>query len=272
MIADLIYDVGLHNGDDTAYYLGRGFRVVAIDANRVMIERARERFSEAIDAGRLTLVNAAIFPVAGEVEFYVSDHDDWSSVSRANATRRGASASAVKVPACTFESVLREHGSPYYLKIDIETLDGTCIDALESLSPADRPRYVSWEAHFDTPMQLNKMRRLGYDSFKCIRQTDFRSALWEETHPGLSRLEQRVMRRLGRFPQGPGGFEPGSSGPFGEETDGRWRDYLTAMDAWLNYLSVAARGEFDDWKVWFDFHARLNPSQGRRNGSEADVM
>jgi putative ABC transport system substrate-binding protein len=29
----LIYDVGMNNGDDTAYYLRRGFRVLAIEAN-----------------------------------------------------------------------------------------------------------------------------------------------------------------------------------------------------------------------------------------------
>jgi hypothetical protein len=31
--SDLIYDVGLLDGADTAYYLFRGFRVVAVDAN-----------------------------------------------------------------------------------------------------------------------------------------------------------------------------------------------------------------------------------------------
>ena len=29
----LIYDVGMNNGDDTAYYLRRGFRVIAIEPN-----------------------------------------------------------------------------------------------------------------------------------------------------------------------------------------------------------------------------------------------
>ena len=29
---DLIYDVGMNNGDDTAYYLHKGFRVVAVEA------------------------------------------------------------------------------------------------------------------------------------------------------------------------------------------------------------------------------------------------
>ena len=42
---DLIYDVGINNvginnADDTAYYLRRGFRVVAIEANTCLAECA----------------------------------------------------------------------------------------------------------------------------------------------------------------------------------------------------------------------------------------
>ena len=29
----LIYDIGLHRGEDTAYYVARGFNVIAIEAN-----------------------------------------------------------------------------------------------------------------------------------------------------------------------------------------------------------------------------------------------
>ena len=29
----LAYDIGMHNGDDTAYYLAKGFRVVAVEAD-----------------------------------------------------------------------------------------------------------------------------------------------------------------------------------------------------------------------------------------------
>ena len=32
--ADLIYDVGMHRGEDTAFYLRKGFRVVAVEADQ----------------------------------------------------------------------------------------------------------------------------------------------------------------------------------------------------------------------------------------------
>jgi hypothetical protein len=41
----LIYDVGMFNGDDTAYYLEKGFHVVGIEANPRLITQLTQRFS-----------------------------------------------------------------------------------------------------------------------------------------------------------------------------------------------------------------------------------
>lgn len=46
MIGDLIYDMGLGDGSDTAYYLSKNLRVLAIDPNPIAVEKARERFAE----------------------------------------------------------------------------------------------------------------------------------------------------------------------------------------------------------------------------------
>lgn len=44
MNAQLIYDVGGHLGEDTDFYLKKGFKVVAIEANPGLAERLSERF------------------------------------------------------------------------------------------------------------------------------------------------------------------------------------------------------------------------------------
>src|SRR5207253_10987847 len=87
VVPNLIYDVGLHDGEDTGYYLARGYRVVAIDANPSKIARAKEQFAEHIKAERLILVNAGIFPVAAELDFWVSEFDFWSSFDKTMASR-----------------------------------------------------------------------------------------------------------------------------------------------------------------------------------------
>jgi hypothetical protein len=49
-VPGLIYDLGMNNGDDTDYYLKRGFEVVAVEANPALCQVARDRFAEAIAA------------------------------------------------------------------------------------------------------------------------------------------------------------------------------------------------------------------------------
>ena len=65
----LIYDVGMHNGDDTAYYLWRGFRVVAIEPNPGLVATAAERFRREIEAGELKVLNVAVAAEDGELPF-----------------------------------------------------------------------------------------------------------------------------------------------------------------------------------------------------------
>ena len=44
----VIFDLGMNNGDDTAFYLNWGFNVVALEANPALCERAQKRFGELI--------------------------------------------------------------------------------------------------------------------------------------------------------------------------------------------------------------------------------
>src|SRR5215467_3283732 len=71
----LIYDVGMHNGDDTAYYLWRGFRVVAIEANPELVATAANRFRCEIEAGYLKILNVGIAAEDGELPFWVCQTD-----------------------------------------------------------------------------------------------------------------------------------------------------------------------------------------------------
>ena len=63
---DLIYDVGMNNGDDTAYYLQRGFRVVAIEADARLAKCAVERFGAQISSGQLRILNIGIAAEEGD--------------------------------------------------------------------------------------------------------------------------------------------------------------------------------------------------------------
>jgi FkbM family methyltransferase len=125
---DLIYDVGMNNGDDTAYYLRRGFRVVAIEANTCLAECAAERFRTQISSNQLRILNIGIAAVEGELPFWICEtYSEWSSFDRKIASRDGCPHHEVMVPCRRFASVLEEFGVPYYLKVDIEGNDILCL-------------------------------------------------------------------------------------------------------------------------------------------------
>lgn len=63
---DLIFDIGLHRGQDTRFYLDKGFRVVALDANPGLCAAARQSFAAELALGQLHIVEAAFHARAGE--------------------------------------------------------------------------------------------------------------------------------------------------------------------------------------------------------------
>ena len=84
---DLIYDVGMHEGEDTHYYLKRGFRVIAFEADPKLVKYCRSKFSEAIEKKHLTIVEGAIVDRDLEdgqrtVKFYKNNSvTSWGTVS-----------------------------------------------------------------------------------------------------------------------------------------------------------------------------------------------
>ena len=191
MVPDLIFDVGMNNGDDTAYYLFKGYRVIAIEADPTLIDAARARFADAIRNGRLELVNAAIGAGEGVADFWICDEKrEWNSFDRRFAAREGLPHHAIPVKCCRFRSLLSQYGTPHYLKIDIEGHDHYC---LEDLDAQDLPRYVSVEMG---PLEsLLMLRDLGYTGFKLITQNDHSQLAIDPFAP-----RQLVKRRLRKYP------------------------------------------------------------------------
>jgi FkbM family methyltransferase len=268
MIEDLIYDVGMHNGDDTAYYLSKGFRVVAVEANPLLVRRGKKRFPEETADGRLQILNMGIGPEAGHHPFFVNDdNDEHSSFDRKVCERGGEKCRPIEVEYVPFAEILAACGVPYYLKVDIERADIYCLRALDRY---DLPKYVSVEAH--DIEYLTVLRELGYNGFKCVDQTAHNYAPVQGSNESLSGRVQHRLRRLrylvdrgldkkGWRPQrknkGEGHFFPfGSSGPFGEETPGAWRSLEEVAADWQHFnLGHKKRGTLNIYG-WFDFHAR----------------
>lgn len=277
--SNLIYDVGLFDGADTAYYLFRGYNVVAIDANPLMIEKAKPRFFEEIQAKRLTLLNIGISKKPGTDVFWISDHPEWSSFDRTIASRNGTEHKSVPVPSVPFSQLLAEYGTPHYLKIDIEGNDRLCVEALRGMK---LPRYISAEAECvgdsavladeEALAMLNLLRDVGFRRFKLVDQnrgwTPVRSTVPGRfcmrllTSVGRGRLRVpglcRIVDRFTDFARVEAlgfAFSPGCSGPWGEDIPGDWMKFEKARSTYLRKRRSFFSQEHELWSFWHDWHA-----------------
>jgi len=208
VVNNLIYDIGLHKGEDTDYYLRKKYRVVAIEANSDLCRECTEKFSQEIESDRLVIINKAISNSAGSINFYINDLSVWGTLDPEWAKRnelRGAKSHSVEIQATTIGEILSYHGMPFYMKIDIEGADILCLKGLLELT--EKPRYISVESSAtslrDTLEQLEVLDQLGYTKFKIIPQ----HKVQKQTCPTLANY---------RFPKD-------SSGTFGEDTPGEWQ-------------------------------------------------
>jgi len=91
---DLIFDIGANNGDDTAFYLKKGFRVVAIEADPALAQKLYDRFAEDIAAGNVVIEGVGVSDKVSSLEFYVNSHASGALLSsRARPRRRMTSKS-----------------------------------------------------------------------------------------------------------------------------------------------------------------------------------
>ncbi|MFZ0247362.1 MAG: FkbM family methyltransferase [Candidatus Binatus sp.] len=265
MQRDLIYDVGFHHGEDTEFYLTKGFKVVAIEAHPALYHAGRQKFIHDIESGRLMLLNVAVAETSGPISFFESDNDVWGSIRRDAAKRNerlGAGWREITVEGRQFGEILRQFGVPYYMKVDIEGADLLCLKALAEFD--DRSQYISIEAEVDVLSGIRKeiaaLSSLGYAKFKIVRQG----------HVPLQSCPNPA--REGRFVEYK--FPYGSSGMFGEEAPGEWISGDRAVEGYRKIVRVQRLFGDKGWirrlplgnKItnllqpdvsWYDTHASL---------------
>jgi len=257
MDCDLVFDIGMNDGDDTAYYLSRAHRVVAVEADSRLVIRARERFS-AIPPERLTIVDAALADRPGLVDFWINEEKSYfNSLQASVAGCNGMRTHKTVVESITLPDLFQQFGVPYYLKCDIEGGDIHCVRGLSAV--VDPPQYLSVEA---TSLELLMlMWRAGYTKFKIVDQLahNYRLKWNNETLLGRIKgsfqhccisLDRRVLKT-------PRAHSRTSSGPFGEESPGDWLTFEDVAYEWLHReKGYANRGHLNP-RSWWDFHAKL---------------
>jgi FkbM family methyltransferase len=246
---DLIYDVGMHRGEDTEFYLQKGFRVVAFEADPELVNSCRIKFNEFINQGKLTIMEGAIVDPdkSGQkkVSFYKNNTEsiwgttciDWAERNK----KFGTDSSLIEVDIVNFEDAIKEHGIPYYMKVDIEGCDAICLNALKRFR--ERPDYISIESDktsfANIRNEIDLFVSLGYDSFQAVEQ----SAKATSQSPPLPPREGNYVAHH---------FDEVSSGLFGAELDDKWKSKHEILCLYrfilMGYYLLGDNGIMNRWK------------------------
>lgn len=248
-MTQMIFDVGMFNGQDTGYYLELGFRVVSVEANPVYVSRALTKFAGEIASGQLTVVHGAMCERHGTVTLHVSGDEPGSSSILPDWVSPLNPVGTYDVQGVLYDDLVSKHGIPHFMKVDIEGADRFCVLAI---TRATAPKFLSFEIGRDFDELFDHLVSIGFTQFKIINQTSFRSI--ENARSLRDRLTLRALhllgyenptnvRRRGRY------FRISTSGPVPWLSDGRWVDAGKMRDQWRAY--VAAGGN----TAWYDLQA-----------------
>jgi FkbM family methyltransferase len=271
---NLIFDVGMHKGEDTDFYLKKGFRVVSFEADPDLVKHCKRRFADQIARDQLNIIEGAIAPEqpGDRVQFYTSSHSVWGTIRpewvARNAVIGGATSRLIEVRRVDITEIFNRFGVPFYLKIDVEGVDHHVLQVLQNLSC--RPQYISIESEKNSFQELisemNQLVGLGYKKFKIVQQKNI---------PNTQIVSHDVSGNEFEYI-----FENHSSGPFGEEIRQPWVSYNKAIRRYraiyMLYMLVGDRTIFSQfgshrnritraiqWSLrlpsagWYDTHASL---------------
>lgn len=234
---NFVIDVGMNTGQDSLAYLKEGFKVLAIEANPLLVKQIKQNreFQRYISNGSLKVLGVGISGVNDAwdtVPFYINVHNDvfssfderlgcrssdWSLNQRSDLD----SCSVQQIFVLSCKDIVSNFGVPVYLKIDIEGKD---LDCLQSFLGNEilLPRYVSVEGLPNAEFEQIFLA-LGYKKFKVVDQSNFRN---------------------------------GASGPFGEYSI----DFHKKME-WSTWKEIRER-KYETVingtvSHWYDIHASL---------------
>jgi FkbM family methyltransferase len=231
---DLIIDLGMNNGDDTDYYLKKGYRVVAVEANPILCEQANKRFHNALKKEKLIILNVGIWTGYDRKTFFINlNNNHWSSLDKIWAERDNSSCMPIEIDTISINHLFDKFGIPLYLKIDIEGADGLVLSQLEKCNHL--PFYLSLEDCRFGYEYMKSLVTLGYQTFQILDQ---------------SQVPKMQDNKIGHY------FPLGSSGPFGEYLQSEWLDYQAMLEKYSQEVRDYQNNRLAPRTHWWDIHCR----------------
>jgi len=158
---DLVFDVGAHVGDRVSSFRRLGARVIAVEPQPLCLEALHRLHG---GDSEVTIVEGVCGAEPGSTRFFVNSQNPTTSTLSADfiAAADGAGGwehevwdAEIDVTVTTLDVLIAAHGTPAFVKIDVEGYESTVLSGLSS-----RPRALSFEF---TTIEREVARR-------CLRQ------------------------------------------------------------------------------------------------------
>lgn len=159
-----VFDIGANVGTCTETFLSLGAgKVVAVEPTPDLVRKLKH-----IRDKRLTVVGCGVGKEAGILPFYLSNFSHLNSfssewldkVAEEVPSAHPRRINTVNVEVTTLDALIKEHGIPNFIKIDVEGAELQVLQGLTSF-----PKYLSFEFHSELHDVL----------IACIRQSCFSS-------------------------------------------------------------------------------------------------
>lgn len=246
----IIYDVGAGNGEDLSYYLMKSDLVVAIDANPACIQEIRTRFRSEIAQHRLIAIHCAIDSSTNEIEFNINTKMSAisrrvvvdSEVSQFGDAGTSAAWETVRVPSAKLSDLIKVHGQPFAIKMDIEGAEDIALADLFSCGL--RPQYLSVELGYNFHTCLCYLYLMGYRRFQMVNMAR------------VHKLFRFWPIKLRNESTSDYNFLHWSSGPLGDDLPEDWLDFERFCFSFSSRYMT--HGDSQNWSDnWWDVHATL---------------
>lgn len=194
---DLVFDVGSHVGDRIGAFRRLGARVVAVEPQPALVTTLRLLYGR----DRNVAIEAkAVGRASGDIELKVNvDNPTVSTASDAFVDAAHGAAGwegqvwgkTIRVPMTTLDALIAAHGSPAFIKIDVEGFEA------EALAGLTQPvKALSFEF---TTIQRD-VARACVERCAPLGYTAFNAALGESQELGAWRTADEIVRWLNELP------------------------------------------------------------------------
>jgi FkbM family methyltransferase len=169
---DLVFDVGSHVGDRIAAFRTLGARVVAVEPQPALIRTLRLLYGR---DRAVTIVPKAIGAAEGEIELMLNvDNPTVSTASReflraadgADGWKEQRWTRSQRVPMTTLDALIRDHGTPSFVKIDVEGFEAKVLEGLSAPVSALSFEFTTIQRNVAAEC-MARCRVLGYSRFNA---------------------------------------------------------------------------------------------------------